>query len=115
MVVALAFSTSQIFIATRMDLNHANVSASPYEIEAINNRTISKVVVLGLFLALLFGVLSMALFVFSKMDTVAIIASLNIKAWYAYITPVIGGALYFVFALLYYNHKLENAFEHMIS
>ena len=114
-VVALAFSTAQIFIATRMDLNHANVSASSYEIEQINNRTISKVVVLGLILALIFGVLSMALFIFAKMDTISFIASLNLKTWYAYLIPILGGVLYLGFALFYYLHKLEKSFEHMIS
>jgi ABC-2 type transport system permease protein len=114
-VVALAFSTAQIFIATRMDLNHAKVSASPYEIERINNRTISKVVVLGLILAIILGVLSMALFIFARMNTIGFIASLNLKTWYAYLIPVIGGLLYLGFALFYYLHKLEKSFEHMIS
>ncbi len=114
-IVALAFSMAQIFIATRMDLNHANVSASPYEIENINNRTISKVVVLGLILALVLGVLSMALFIFSKMDTISAIATLNIKEWHSYLIPIVGGIIYFGFALIYYVHKLEKSFEHMIS
>ena len=64
-----------------MDLNHAKVSASPAEIERTNNRTISKVVVLGLILALVLGVASMAVFILAKMDAIEVIAKLNLKDW----------------------------------
>ena len=113
--VALIFSLSQIFIATRMDLNHAKVSASPAEVERSNNRTVSKVVVLGLLLALIFGVTSMALFIFAKMDAIDFIAKLNIKDWYTYAIPVVGSLIYFVCAILYYVLKLKDSFENMIG
>ena len=113
-VVGLIFTMAQIFIATRMDLNHAKVSASPFEVERINNRTISKVVILGLVLALILGLSSMAIFVFSKMDTIAVIAKLGLKTWLAYLIPVLGSLIYFAFSLVYYSNKLEKSFEHMI-
>lgn len=114
-LVALIFSLSQIFIATRMDLNHAKVSASPAEIERTNNRTISKVVVLGLILALVLGVASMAVFILAKMDAIEVIAKLNLKDWYSYAIPVVGSLIYFGFAILYYVSKLEKSFERMIG
>ena len=113
--ITLIFSMAQIFIATRMDLNHAKVSASPAEMERINNRTVSKVVVLGLFFALLFGVASMAVYILSQMETIAVIAKLNLKAWYSYAIPVVGSLIYFGFAIFYYLFKLEKSFEHMIA
>lgn len=113
--IALVFSMAQIFIATRMDLNHANVSASPAEMERKNNRTVSKVVILGLLLALVLGISSMAVFIFSKMDTIAVIAELNLSAWYAYAIPIVGSLAYLGFGVLYYAHKLEKSFEHMIA
>lgn len=113
--VTLLFSMAQIFIATRMDLNHAKVSATPAEMERINNRTVSKVVVLGLVFALILGVASMAVYIFSQMDTIDVIAKLNLQTWYSYAIPVVGSLIYFGFAIFYYLFKLEKSFEHMIA
>ena len=113
--VALVFSTAQIFIATRMDLNQAKVSASPAEMERRNNRIVSKFVVLGLVLALALGISSMAVSILSNVDTVAVVAQLNISAWYAYAIPAIGSLAYLGLGLLYYMHRLEKSFEQMIA
>jgi uncharacterized BrkB/YihY/UPF0761 family membrane protein len=106
---------SQIFIATRMDLNHAKVSASPAEMERSNNRTISKVVVLGLIFALILGVASMAVYILSQTDVIDVIAKLNLQAWHSYAIPILGSLIYFGFAIFYYLFKLEKSFEHMIA
>lgn len=113
--IALIFSMSQIFIATRMDLNHAKVSASPVEVEKISNRTVSKVVFLSLFLALAMGLLSLLIYIFANATSIEIIASLNLQAWYAYLLPAVGGLVYFVCALLYYTYRIDKSFDRLIA
>ena len=114
-LVALLFSMAQIFIATRMDLNHAKVSASPAEAERLNNRTVSKVVFLGLGLALVFGVLSMCISIFARMTSVSFIASLHLQEWYAYGLPILGSFLYFGFGLFYYAYGIEKSFDRLVA
>ena len=113
--IALLFSLAQIFIATRMDLNNAKVSASPAEVENASNRTIAKVVFLGLILALLLGVVSMCISIFANTTQVDFIAKLNLKEWYAYLLPVIGSLVYLGFGVLYYVSKLEKSFDRLIA
>lgn len=114
-LIGLAFSMSQIFIATRMDLNHAKVMASPAEIEKISNRTVSKVVFLGLILALVMGLLSLLISVFATATSIDFIAKLNLQPWYAYLLPAVGSLLYLGCALLYYTYKIEKSFDHLIA
>ena len=59
--------------------------------------------------------LKRSLFIFAKMDTIEVIAKLNLKDWYAYLVPIVGSLAYFDFALIYYVYKLESSFEHMIA
>ena len=113
--VTLLFSLAQIFIATRMDLNHARVSASLAESESINNRTIAKVVFLGLVLALIFGVLAMFISIFATTTNIDFIAQLNLQTWYAYLVPTVGSAAYLLFGVLYYVSGLEKSFERLIA
>ncbi|MBO5457792.1 MAG: hypothetical protein J6A24_02415 [Clostridia bacterium] len=113
--IALVFSVAQIFIATRMDLNHAKVAASPIEMEKHSNRTVAKVVFLGLFLALLLGLLSLFITVFANMESIEIIARLNLQGWYAYAVPALGSLLYLGFAVLYYTVKLDRSFDRLLA
>jgi hypothetical protein len=114
-LVAFLFSMAQIFIATRMDLNHAKVEASLAEAEKISNRTVSKVVFLGLVLALVFGVSAMCISIFAKMSSVSFIANLHLKEWYAYGLPVLGSLLYFLFGLFYYARGIEKSFDSLVA
>ena len=114
-IIGLIFSVSQIFLATRMDLNHAKVSASAIEVEKISNRTVSKVVFLGLILALLMGIVAMFISIFAAATEIDFIARLNLKEWYAYLFPAIGSLLYLGFSLLYYTHGIEKSFERLIA
>ena len=114
-LVAFLFSMAQIFIATRMDLNHAKVTALPAETEKITNRTVSKVVFLGLALALTLGVLSMCISIFAKMTSIPFIASLHLQESYAYYLPLIGSFLYFAFGLFYYAYRIEKSFDSLVA
>lgn len=114
-LVSWLFSMAQIFIATRMDLNHAKVNALPAEVEKISNRTISKVVFLGLALALVLGVSSLCISIFAKMTNVAFIQSLHLQTWYAYALPIVGSMLYFAFGLFYYARRIERSFDRLVA
>ncbi|MBE7077565.1 MAG: hypothetical protein E7377_02535 [Clostridiales bacterium] len=114
-VIGVLFSFSQIFLATRMDLNHAKVSASPIEVEKISNRTVSKVVFLGLVLAILLGIMAMFISIFATASGIGFIQKLNLKSWYTYLFPAIGSVLYLSFALFYYTYKIDKSFERLIA
>jgi len=112
--IALLFSLAQIFLATRMDLNHAKVSGSPAEVEKISNRTVSKVVVLGLLLALGLGIGSLLISIFANMTgTEGIVAQL--KPEYAQMLPLFGSVAYLAFALLYYSYRIKKSFDRLVA
>ena len=113
--IALLFSMAQIFIATRMDLNHAKVSASPAEVERLNNRTVAKVVFLGLILALAMGIAALFISVFATATSIDAIANLHLQTWYAYALPIVGSLLYLGFALLYYTNRIDKSFDRLIA
>ena len=115
MVITLVFSIAQIFIATRMDLNNTKVGASLNEVEKISNRTVAKVVFLGLFLALAFGLLALFISIFASVTSIEAIAKLNLQGWYAYALPAVGTGLYFLFALVYYNCRIEKSFDRLLA
>ena len=64
-IIAIVFSLAQIFIATRMDLNGAKLTSSLVEMQSRSNKTIAKVVTLGIILALAVGILSVVSYIFS--------------------------------------------------
>ncbi len=114
-IIALIFSIGQIFIATRMDLNHAKVGASPIEMEKHSNRTVAKVVFLGLFLALALGMISLFISVFATATQIEFIANLRLQTWYAYALPALGSALYLGAAVLYYTIGLNESFDRLLA
>ena len=107
--ISLVFSFSQILIATRTDLNCAVVDASPEEVAKANDRTIAKVVSVGLILAVVIGLLTFFVSVFSGLDS-SLTGGIEIKETYAYIFPAIIAALYFALANVYYYVGIEKAF-----
>ena len=108
----LVFSFSQILIATRIDLNCAVVDASPEEVTKASDRTIAKVVSIGLILAVVIGLLTFFVSVYSTLaglypDT---LGELTIDESYAYIFPAVIALVYFVLANVYYYAGIEKAF-----
>ena len=114
-VIALLFSMAQIFLATRMDLNHAKVSGSPAEIEKISNRTVSKVVVFGLVLALAFGIGSLLISIFAGIPEMSNVLGFALRAEDTYLLPLFGSIGYLVIALLYYSIRIKKSFERLIA
>ena len=108
--IGLVFSFSQILIATRTDLNGAVVDASPAEVAKASDRTIAKVVSIGLILAVAIGLLTFFVSVFSGVDP-EFIGGFVIQESYAYLFPSIIAAVYFALSLLYYFVNIEKAFS----
>ena len=125
-LIAIAFSTAQIFIATRMDLNGAKLSSSLSEMKSASNRTIAKVVVLGLVLALVAGILSVVSYILSKSTMLASVAGGKLgeggahfidalvgilAGMHPYLVPILVSALYLGVAVLYYSFRIEKSLD----
>ena len=109
-VIGLVFSFSQILIATRTDLNCAVVDASPEEVARASDRTIAKVVTVGLFFAVLIGFVTFFVSVFAG-TTPEFLGGIEIKEMYVYLIPAIIALVYFLAGLVYYFVNIEKAFS----
>lgn len=113
-VIGLIFSLSQIFIATRMDLNHARVASGPQEMSKASNRTIAKTITIGLLLAIIIGFLSLFLSVFAGARMPEALLGIMIYESYPYLFPLAISLLYLLFSRLYYSIRINNAFENLV-
>ena len=113
-VIGVVFSLSHIFVATRLDLNHAKVMASPQEIENESNKTIAKTVFLGIVLALIAGVSSLLVTVFANTDVLEEYIGFAIAKEYAYYLPMIIVGAYFLFSLVYYFFLIERKYRRLV-
>ncbi len=109
--MAIAFSTAQIFIATRMDLNGARLSSNLAQMKSASNRTIAKVVALGLLLALASGLLSLVAYIFAQGSSLLVIAELGLKRVHAYLLPYSISLVYLGSAVAYYGFKIEKSLD----
>ncbi len=107
----IMFSAAQIFIATRMDLNHANVSSGPTEAERAASKTVAKVVFIGLVLATVTGLLSLVAAVFSSGD----ISGANMNYMVSYIIPAVIACGYLITAMSYYGRGIERSFANLVA
>ena len=111
-VTCAIFSLAQIFLATRMDLNHTRLSMNPYEMERVSSGTVAKVTGLGFVLALVMGIGSVVLSVFSsELESVLPVAVPPIAV---YLLPLAVSVLYFVLALVYYSVRIEKRYEKIV-
>lgn len=109
-VIGLVFSFSQILIATRTDLNCAVVDASPEEVARTSDRTIAKVVTVGLFFAVIIGFVTFFVSVFAG-TAPAFLKGFEVKEVYVYLIPAIIALIYFGASLVYYLVNIEKAFS----
>lgn len=114
MVLGIVFSLAQIFIATKLDLNHAKVSENPQEVEKESNKTISKVVLVGLIVALVVGLLSVVLTVLASSSLIEGIINMKLYPSYAYIIPAAITLIYFVVCLIYGIKNIEEKFKKLV-
>lgn len=112
-VIGLLFSLSQIFIATRMDLNHAKLTAGPAEITKSSNRTIAKTITIGLIFAIIIGFLSLFISVFAGVDA-DFLKNIEIRESYSYLIPLLIAVLYLATGVLYYSIKIDDAFDKLV-
>ena len=108
--IGLVFSFSQILVATRTDLNCAVVDASPEEVARTSDRTIAKVVSVGLFFAIIIGLVTFFVSVFAG-TTPEFLNGFEVKENYVYLIPSVIAAVYFVASLVYYLVNIEKAFS----
>ncbi len=109
--IAVLFSTAQIFIATRMDLNHAKLTRSTFETERESNKTMAKVVGIGFLLAIVMGIVSLLISVFS--GVLGEFLSFQIDPIFAYVIPVVISALYFLVSVIYYGKGLNRSYANL--
>jgi hypothetical protein len=110
-IIAIAFSTAQIFIATRMDLNGAKLTSSLSEMQSASNRTIAKVVTLGIILALAAGILSVLSYIFSVGSSIDFIAGLGLTKAHSYVFPAAVSVIYLGSAIAYYSVGIEKSLD----
>ncbi len=108
--ITVLFSLCHIFLSTRIDLNHARVSATPGEAEAISNKTIAKAVAAGLLFALITGFSSLFASIFSSIS----ISAISMKSAYIYVFPLLSLACYACICLCYYFIGIEKAFNNLV-
>lgn len=127
LVVALGilFSLSQIFFATKLDLNHAKVSLSPDEVEKESSKTIAKVILIGLIIALVVGIGSTLLAIFRTSINQSV-GNLNISVGFIkniitfimnyvlYLYPILVVVIYFGCSFFYCQFKLEKKFNNLV-
>ena len=109
-VIGLIFSFSQILIATRTDLNCAVVDASPEVVAKTSDKTIAKVISVGLFFAVIIGFVTLFVSVFTGVDP-ELLGGLVVKEFYIYLIPAVIALIYFASGIAYYHVNIEKAFS----
>ena len=113
-IIGVVFSLSHIFVATRLDLNHAKVMASPQEIEEESNRTIAKTVFIGLILAIAAGATSLLVTVFANTGLLEEYIGIALSQDYAYYLPMAIIGAYFLISLVYYFFLIERRYRRLV-
>lgn len=111
--ISIIFSLSQILLATKMDLKHAVLTASPAEIAKASNRTVAKVITVGLFFALLIGITTLFVSLFAGKSP-SFLHGIEIKPSYRQIVPIAISGIYFIFSWLYYAIGIEKHFRKLV-
>lgn len=107
LIIGLMFSTAQILLSTKMDLNHTKPSFDEIEMESISNKTISKVVTLGFVLALFIGTIAFVIMALSSTNS---FVKIKIHKSLAYILPVLLSCIYLGLSILYYVRKINQRY-----
>ncbi len=108
-VFGVMFSAAQIFIATRLDLNNAHVASGPLETERTAEKTTTKVVFVGLVFAMIVGVSSLVVSIFSGAAAGA--QGLDMS----YIIPFAITVVYLLLSVMYYSINIEKSFYNLVS
>ena len=94
-----------------MDLNGAKLSSSLVEMQNASNRTIAKVVTMGILLALIAGILSVLSYIFSLGSAISFIRELGLTKTHSYLFPAGISVLYLGAAIAYYGFRIEKSLD----
>ena len=106
MFIGVLFSLSQIFIATKIDLKNVKIISSSVEVEKQANRTITKVVTLGLVLSFVVGIGDILLGILSKG-----LMEISFPVCFVYLIPTFLSVVYLILAILYYRKDLQKTLD----
>ena len=109
-VMGVVFSFTQILIATRTDLNCAVVDASPEVVAKTSDRTIAKVISIGLFFAVIIGFVALFISVFTGAAP-ELLGGFVVNETHMYLISAVITLIYFVFGILFYRVNIEKAFS----
>jgi ABC-2 type transport system permease protein len=108
-IIAVAFSLAQIFIATRIDLNNAHPGATPDEMEKVTSRTVTKAVTVGLIFAVSVGLISMLITVYTKGGPIEVLG-IALNESHADLIPLLASIAYLAASVLFYSVRIGKSF-----
>lgn len=111
MAVGLAFTFAQIFVATRIDLNNAKISMRGMEAEDHSNKTLSKVVLIGIVLTMLASAVCVFFAFFAS--GIGIVSNPQLVSLLVYLLPAIIGLLYLGLGYVYFRVNIKKSFENL--
>ena len=79
--------------------------------KSASNRTIAKVVTLGILLALIAGLLSLVSYIFAGGSKLPFIRELGLTMTHAYLLPAIIAAIYLGVAVTYYAFRIDKGLD----
>ena len=108
-LLGIVFATAQIFVATRLDLNNANLKSDKAEAEEAADKTVAKVIFIGLILSTVAGVFSLVASIFygNEGGYVGILLS--------YGAPSVIAIGYLVASMVYYRRNIEDSFYSLVA
>ncbi|MBQ4558455.1 MAG: hypothetical protein IJA61_03670 [Clostridia bacterium] len=107
-VLGSIFTIAQILLATRVDLNNANMTYSMQQLQKKSSSTVAKVVIIGLVVAIVTGVSALLINVVAKSN---LIAGVSLHISFAYLIPLFISLVYCGIVVCFYLHKLQKSFE----
>ena len=111
MVIGLAFTFAQILVATRIDLNNAKISMRGMEMEEHSNKTLSKVVFIGMVLTMVASA-TCVLFAFFA-SGIGVMQNLELATVFVYLVPAVIGLLYLGLGYVYFRVNIKKSFENL--
>ncbi|MBO7149956.1 MAG: hypothetical protein J6V71_03575 [Clostridia bacterium] len=113
MIIGLMFTFAQIFVATKLDLNHAKISMSDMEADDHSSKTLSKVVLIGGALTILASAASVFFALFAS--GIKILDNATLLQVCIYLVPSVIGIVYLLCGFLYFRTNITKSFEKLVN
>lgn len=111
MVIGLAFTFAQIFVATRIDLNNAHISMQGMEVEDHSNKTLSKVMLIGIVLTMIASAICIFFAFFA--NGIGVVKNPELASLCVYLLPAVIGLLYLGLGYVYFRVNIKKSFENL--